>query len=180
MTNVFNIFRHIITKTVTIIGPSSLRILFARKSGVKIGKNCRIFACEFGSEPYLISIGNNCEITSGVTFITHDGATWVFRKDKTFTGTKYGPIVIRENCMIGINTLILPNVEIGPNSIVGAGSIVTKKIPPNSVYAGNPAKFICTLEQYLNNCKIMDTGEISSKNKKNLLIEKFKKKLEQN
>lgn len=177
MINIFNLFIYIITKVAIIISPANVGIFFARKSGVKIGKNCRIYSCKFGSEPYLISIGNNCEITSGVIFITHDGATWVFREEKKFTGTKYGPIIIRENCMVGMNTIILPNVEIGPNSIVGAGSVVTKDIPSNSVYGGNPAKFICTIDQYLENCKIKDTGKISSKNKKNILLKKFEKKL---
>jgi acetyltransferase-like isoleucine patch superfamily enzyme len=168
------------TRIIIRSGPSNLRIFFARKSGVEIGKNCRIFACEFGSEPYLISIGNNCEITSGVTFITHDGGTWVFRKNKRFIGTKYGPIIIRENCMVGINTIILPNVEIGPNSVIGAGSVVTRNVSPNSIYAGNPAKFICTLDQYLDNCKIKDTGKIPSDNKRDELNKKFGKLLKQN
>ena len=48
---------------------------------------------------------------------------------------------------------ILPNVTIGPNSIVGAGSLVTKDVQPNSVYAGVPAKFICTMDEYKTKCK---------------------------
>lgn len=51
-----------------------------------------------------------------------------------------------------MGTTILPGVEIGPNAIVGAGSIVTKKVPPDTVYAGNPAKFICTLDEYKEKC----------------------------
>jgi acetyltransferase-like isoleucine patch superfamily enzyme len=177
--NILIHIRDIITNIIIIFGPNDLKIFFARLIGVKIGKNCRIFTHKFGSELYLISIGDNCEITSGVTFITHDGVIWVFRKDKKFTGTKFGTIIIRKNCMIGVNSILLPNIEIGPNSIVGAGSVVTKTIPPNSVYAGNPAKFICTLDQFLINCKSKDTGKISSKNKRKVLSKKFENRFEQ-
>lgn len=139
-----------------VAGSNNIRVSIARHWGVKIGDDCRIFNCSFGSEPFLISIGNNCEITSGVKFVTHDGATWIFRKNKKFTRTKYGPIIIKDDCMIGIHSIILPNIEIGPNSIVGAGSVVTKNVPPNTVYAGNPAKFICTVDEYLEKCKAND------------------------
>jgi acetyltransferase-like isoleucine patch superfamily enzyme len=158
---------------------SDMRIWMARRWGVKIGAKCRIYACNFGSEPYLVSIGNHTEITAGVSFITHDGATWIFRENEKFRITKYGPIIIKDNCMIGINSIIMPNVTIGSNSIVGAGSVVTKDVPPNSVFAGNPAKFICTIDQYLEKCDKKDTGYIPTQNKKNVLINMFKEKLQQ-
>lgn len=163
-----------ISTLATIAGTNDFRIFIARKMGINIGYDCRIYSCRFGSEPYLIAIGNHCEITSGVTFITHDGATWVFRREKKFIGTRYGPIIIKDNCMIGVNSIILPNVTIGPNSIVGAGSVVTKNVPANAVYAGNPARFICTTDEYLEKCHKKDTGRIPSKNKKEILIKYFK------
>lgn len=171
---------NLIKRAFFIFGSNNMRIKIARKLGVKIGNGCRLFVCSFGSEPYLISIGNNCEITSGVTFVTHDGATWVFRKDNTYSGNKFGPIIIRDNCMIGIKSIILPNVEIGPNSIVGAGSVVTHNIPPNSVYAGNPAKYICSVSEYLEKCMKNDVNVpyyFSPSDKKKELEEIFKEKL---
>jgi serine acetyltransferase len=82
--------------------------------------------------------------------------------------------------MIGINSIILPNVEIGPNSIVGAGSIVTNNIPPNSVYAGNPAKYICSVSEYLEKCMKNDVNVpyyLLPKDKKRKLKEIFQERL---
>ena len=61
-------------------------------------------------------------------------------------------------------------------NVVGSGSVVTKNVPPNSVYAGNPAKFICTLDQYFDNCKKKDTGNVPSQNKKDILSKMFEKR----
>ena len=143
-------------------GTNNLRLSLLRSWGVNIGSDCRIFDCDFGSEPYLISIGNHCEITAGVTFITHDGATWVFRGKENYNGTKFGAIKIHDNCFIGMNSTILPCVEIGPNSIIGAGSVVTKKVLPNSVYAGNPARLICSIDDYFKSCMSKNTGLMPS------------------
>jgi maltose O-acetyltransferase len=125
------------------------------QSGLKLGKNVLIVDT-FVFDPshcYLISIGDNCTICPDVRLIAHDAST------KRHLGfTKFGKIDIRENCFIGDSTIILPNVTIGPNSIVGAGSIVTKTIPPNTVAAGNPARPICSLEAYLAKIRGMANG----------------------
>ncbi len=102
------------------------------------------------SEAGLITIGNHVTITQGVVLITHDGATWVLR-DKYPGYGKPGPITILDNCFIGINAIILPNVTIGPNSIVGAGAVVTKDVPPNTVVGGVPARIIKSLFEYEQN-----------------------------
>ena len=127
----------------------------ALKRGLQCGKD---FKCQggvsFGSEPYLITIGNHVSISSKVIFVTHDGRTWVFRENEKRISDIgiFGPITIRDNCFIGIRSIILPNVIIGPNSVVGAGSVVTKNIPPNSVWAGVPARHISTLDEYIEKC----------------------------
>lgn len=65
--------------------------------------------------------------------------------------TKIAKVKIADNVFIGANSIILPGVSICKNSIIGAGSVVTKDIPENVVAVGNPAKVICTLEAYLEN-----------------------------
>jgi len=55
--------------------------------------------------------------------------------------------------MIGVNSITMPGVEIGPNAIIGAGSVVTKTVPKGTVFTGNPAKFICSVEEYFNKIK---------------------------
>lgn len=148
---------------------------YARSIGVKVGDNSRIFPCNFGSEPYLISIGNHVTITNGVSFITHDGGVWVLRDE--FPDIDYiRPIIIHDNCFIGINAIILPGVTIGPNSIVGAGSVVTKSVSPNSVVAGVPARAIKSLEEYkqiAENC--LPTKSLSRGEKREYLLNYFGK-----
>jgi acetyltransferase-like isoleucine patch superfamily enzyme len=120
-----------------------------------IGEGCNLYnqISDFGSEPFLIRIGSNVTITHGVMFLTHDASTRLFRKQNPELNQKYrnkfGTIQVGDNSFIGVNTIILPNVKIGPNSIVGAGSIVTKDVAPNTVVAGNPARFVCSLEDYI-------------------------------
>lgn len=121
-----------------------------KKGGGRIGSHCEIHSqVEFGGEPYLITIGDHVRITQGVKFITHDGGVWVLRK---ITGLSdidvFGPIKIGNNVHIGWNAIIMPNVTIGDNCIIGAGAIVTKSIPSNSVAVGVPAKVIESIDEY--------------------------------
>jgi acetyltransferase-like isoleucine patch superfamily enzyme len=120
---------------------------YFRKQGAVVGENNRIMVRSLGDDPFLVKIGNHCSISANVRFVTHDGGGWVFA-DEMPSLQRFSRIEIKDNCYIGINCIILPNVMIGPNSIVGAGSVVTKDVPPNVVVAGNPAKFIKTIEQY--------------------------------
>lgn len=120
---------------------------FLRSQGASIGDNCRILIRNLGSEPYLVHIGNHCTISGDVVFLTHDGATWVFTEELPSL-QRFGTIEILDNCFIGYGAILMPNIRIGPNSIVGAGAVVTKHVPPNTVVAGSPAKLICTLEEY--------------------------------
>ena len=124
---------------------------YFRKKGYYVGENNRIYIRDFGSEPYLVKIGNHCTITSGVSFVTHDGAAWIFREEIPGLNV-FGKIEIKDNCFIGINSIILPDVTIGPNSVVGAGAVVTKDVPPNTVVAGVPARRICSVEEYKEKC----------------------------
>jgi len=122
-----------------------------RRMGVQIGERCRIYTANFGAEPWLIRSGNHVCISNDVTFVNH-GLVWPFQ-DKYETLTSFGPIEIKDNCQIGVRATILPHVTIGPNSIVGACSVVTADVPPNSVVAGNPARVICSIEEYEQKCR---------------------------
>ena len=124
----------------------------ARQSGAVIGDDC-IFSGlpDFGSEPYLISIGRNVRFASRVVLITHDGGIRVIHTlDPERYGKvhKFGRIDIRDNCVIGWGAIILPGVTIGPDCVIAAGSVVTRSIPPGVLAAGNPAKPVMTVQQY--------------------------------
>lgn len=138
---------------------------YARKLGVKIGDDCRLINFPmFGSEPYLIEIGNHVTISSDVIFSTHDGGTWVFRDQKKYKKTlKFGKIKIGNNCFIGTRTVIMPGVTIGDNCVVGACSLVTKSIPSGEVWGGVPAHFITTTQEYADN-SLLNTPEYDEEN----------------
>lgn len=121
-----------------------------------LGKNVTIVGgANFGSEPYLITIGDNTTVSFDCAFVTHDAATRVIRNlpNQNKETVIYGKINIGKNCFIGCRTVILPNVKIGDNCIIGAGSIVNRDIPSNTVAAGNPCKPICSLEEYMDKHK---------------------------
>ena len=120
---------------------------FFRKQGAKVGSNNRILVRSLGESPFLIEIGNHCTIAPSVVFLTHDGGTWVFTEEIPSL-QKFGRIQILDNCFIGLGTTILPNVSIGPNSVVGACSLIAKDVPPNTVVGGNPARIICSIDVY--------------------------------
>lgn len=121
------------------------------QAGLKLGAQVRVIGKpDFGSEPYLVEIGDHVTISSRVSFITHDGATWVFRHRPEFRGRqRFGRIRIGNNCFIGERAIILLGVAIGDNCVVGAGSVVTRSVPANSVVAGVPARFISTYDDYV-------------------------------
>lgn len=154
------------------------RAKILRKYGVKIGKNSEIYPnVSFGSEPYLIEIGDNVRITSGCKFITHDGGIWVLRNLKKLeNGDFFGKIKIGNNVHIGINSIIMPNVTIGDNVIIGCGTIVTKNIPDNSVAVGVPAKVIEDIETYYNKNKerCVRTKNMKKKEKKEFITKNIK------
>jgi acetyltransferase-like isoleucine patch superfamily enzyme len=113
----------------------------ARHLGANVGEGCRIYRTDFGSELFLISIGNKVTITSGVKLITHDGSTGLMNDEK---GRRYSyqRVTIGNNVFIGVNSIIMPGVKIEDNTIIAAGSVVTKSIPKGKIVAGVPAIII--------------------------------------
>lgn len=123
---------------------------YARRIGVQVGEDCRMLGikrAQFGSEPYLISIGNHVTITSGVSFITHDGGVWVLRPKYPDIDV-VGRITIEDNVFVGMNATLMPGVTIGRDSVIATGSVVTRDVPRGSIAAGVPARVIGTVEEY--------------------------------
>ena len=121
---------------------------WARKIGVNFPGGLHLYGrISWSTEPWIITLGNNVHITEGVKFLTHDGGTLLYRnRVPDLEITK--PIVVGNDVYIGNNTIILPGVTIGDNVIIGAGAVVSKDIPNNSVAVGVPAKVIKTADEY--------------------------------
>lgn len=123
-----------------------------RKGGAEIGERVRIFDPQSTvidmTRPWMLKIGNDVQITAGVTILTH-GYDWSVLK------RMYGPVLgscgevtIGNNCFIGMHATILKGVHIGDNCVIGANSLVNRDIPDGWVAAGNPAKPIMRIEDY--------------------------------
>lgn len=125
--------------------PSAVkRANWMRKHNVfkEMGNNVSLQFHKIPLYPECIAFHNNIVVASNVTFSTHDFIHAVFNRylGKPECSENIGCIEIMDNCFIGANTIIMPNVRIGPNAIVAAGSVVINDIPPNSVVGGVPAK----------------------------------------
>lgn len=127
------------------ISPEKATMDYCYTHGFTSGKN---FQYNSGypidaSWPWLISVGDDVTLASNVRILAHDAST-----AKAGAHTKIGIVRIGNNVFIGADSIVLCNTRIGDNVVIGAGSVVTHDIPSNSVYAGNPAKYICSFEEY--------------------------------
>ncbi len=119
---------------------------YARSIGARVGKDCRLIGVHFGSEPFLVTLGDHVS-AADVSFITHDGGIWVYR-DTSPEVELFGPIRVGNNVFLGAGVKVLPGVTIGDNVVIGAGAVVVSDIPANCVAVGLPAKPIRTLDEY--------------------------------
>lgn len=126
-------------------------IRYLRKKGVEIGsgtvirqRTCRIDL----TRPSLITIGNNVLINDNFTLLTHDFVSGVFKNSGRQFLNSSGKVTIGNNVRFGQNVMILKNVTIGDNCFIGAGSIVNRDIPSNSIAVGNPCRVVSSLEAY--------------------------------
>lgn len=106
-----------------------------------------------GSDFSRIIIGRNVTISKDVIILTHDYSIWngMIAKDEKNEGKRFEfvkPVVIGNNCFIGARALLLPGTKIGDNVIIGAASVIKGEIPSNTVWAGNPARQIMTIEEF--------------------------------
>ncbi len=112
------------------------------QKGAKIGKNCKISSHTFICEG--VTIEDNVFIGHNVTFINdlYPRATEEDGKLQTEDNWVCIPTLIKKGVSIGSSTTVLCGVTIGENSIVGAGSVVTKDVPSNTIVVGNPARVL--------------------------------------
>jgi len=122
-----------------------------RRQGAKIGKNCYLQIRSLGPEPYLVEIGDNVSLASGVALVTHDGASVIFRDELPHL-RYFGKITIEDNCFIGAKTIITAGVRIGHHSIIGPNATVIGDVKPGSIMIGNPAIRVSTVEKYKEKC----------------------------
>lgn len=111
-----------------------------RKRVAHIGENCRIYSDFLGAEPWLLWLGNDVIIASGVKFIEHDASYYTayrFLGEKANPkNEKMGAIIVEDNCFIGANATILGGTKIGRDSIIAAGAVVHGTIPSGEVWGG--------------------------------------------
>lgn len=122
------------------------------KMGLRVGKN---FSRLEGSiiDPahcWLIEIGDDVTLAPRVHILAHDASTVHY-----FGCAKIGRVIIGNRVFIGASTVVLPNVTIGDDVIIGANTTVTKNLESGFVYAGNPARKICSLEEYISKNKYL-------------------------
>lgn len=121
---------------------------YVREVGVNVGENLHLYGnVSFGTEPWIITLGNNVHLTNGVKFICHDGGTLLFR-DRVPDLEITKPITVGDNVYMGNDVIVLPGVKIGNNVVIGAGAVVSKDIPDNSVAVGVPARVIKSTDEY--------------------------------
>lgn len=117
-----------------VLAASFLKIIFLRFMGIKIGKKTYIsINAHLDVRRGKISIGNHVDIARGACVLSHTGYQEVKEGQET---------VIEDNVRIFVNSVILPGVRVGKNSIIGAGAVVMKDVPPNVVVLGNPARVV--------------------------------------
>lgn len=132
--------------------------LFLRKLGINISEHYYDTKHGFiapsvyfdGNDYSLITIGDASTISLDVVFLTHDYSISKGLKmiDPALKGRFLKPIKIGSNCFVGMRTILLPGTTIGNNVIIGAGSVVKGTYPDNVVICGNPARIICSTEEW--------------------------------
>ncbi len=111
---------------------------YLQEKGGKVGKNVMLYTKLIGTEPYLICIHDDVNVAADVFFCNHDVSCFNMTRYLGLDNQldKVGPIELWDNCMIGARSILMPGCSVGKNSVVAAGSVVTKHIPDNEVWGG--------------------------------------------
>jgi hypothetical protein len=152
-------------------------VAFHRRRGVTIGERVEVIGGgphTFGSEPYLVTIGDDVTISHDVDFITHDGGLRVVR-DRWPGACLYAPISVGQRVFIGAHAVLMPGVTVGDGAVIGVMSVVTKDVPPGTVVAGVPARPVRSVEEYAaaTRDRWIDTTGMSASQKEKLLRQRF-------
>lgn len=111
-----------------------------------------------GLIPQAVTIGDNFISSVNTYIIAHDASLYNHIRKHRIEEVRIG-----DNVFLGLGSIVLPGVKIGDGAIIGAGAVVTKDVEPYTVVAGNPAKFLCTVEDYIGKCEkrgvLFDTPE---------------------
>lgn len=107
-----------------------------------IGDRCSIRPSCNITDPALTRIGNNVQLGENCHIFCHDGSIACLNIAFNKSLDRIGKVDILDNVYVGNSAMVLPNVTIGPNALVGAGAVVTKTVPPDTIVAGNPARVV--------------------------------------
>lgn len=161
---------------------SEAYIEYLRGIGVAIGEGCKFFAPMKSlvdeQYPWMITIGDNVQITEGVKILTHDYSWSVLKtlKSKKTGGSDMGQfyegavlgasgrVTIGSNVFIGMNSIILRGVTVGDDVVIGAGAVVSKDCPSGGVYAGNPARRVADIGNFYEkrfNSQLVEAKELA-------------------
>ncbi len=159
-------------------------VRYLRSRGIKVGENVRFrypgHTLIDQNRPTLVEFGDNIDINDNFTLLTHDFGTYALRGKYGDFVNSSGRVRIGNNVVIGRDVTILKGVEIGDNTIIGLGAVVTKSTPPNSVITGMPARVVSSIDDYYKKRKDLQVEEalefaasIIVRKKRQLRIEDF-------
>ena len=117
-----------------------------------IGEHCAINPKTVFADPAYTRLGDNVRI-AGATLLGHDGSVNMLNRAFDLKLDKVGKIDIGNDVFIGLDAIILPGVTIGDRVIIGAASVVSRDVEPDSVVVGSPAKRVCSLSDYVKKLK---------------------------
>ena len=144
----YNLFPGLYRKLCQPEGDEYARYLRRHGSFYAIGERCSILMSTVFTDPAYVRLGNNVQLSS-CCVLGHNGVVKMLNRAYGVRLDSVGKNDFRDNVFIGYGCIILPGITIGPNAIVGAGSVVTKDVPPNSVVVGAPARRIGTVDDFI-------------------------------